>query len=156
MDLRIYQDADVPQPGLTIQRATTEALLGHCLRVWERESPDDVVELCCALYAVPALAGRPWMRWYLGTLDGLPIATLAVFFGADVASIGPIEALAPYRWRGIGMAMTRAAMHTACDAGYSVGLLTASPIGRRYLPPDRLPRVLLLERLPLASGWAGT
>src|SRR6266446_6608893 len=69
------------------------------------------------------------LRLYLGTVDGEPVATVALFFEAGVASINWVVSLPQFRRQGIGAAMTLMAAREARSAGYRVGVLTASPLG---------------------------
>jgi ribosomal protein S18 acetylase RimI-like enzyme len=75
----------------------------------------------------PAL---PW-RYYLGYLDGKPVATVLLFFGAGVAAVHWVVTLPEVRYQGIGTAMTLAALREARAAGYRVAILTASSYGER-------------------------
>jgi len=67
---------------------------------------------------------------YLGLLDGRPVATSHLFFGAGVAGIQFVATLHGMRRRGFGGMMTLAPLHEARARGYRAAVLQASPDGR--------------------------
>ncbi|ADB34395.1 GCN5-related N-acetyltransferase [Kribbella flavida DSM 17836] len=70
----------------------------------------------------------PW-RHYLGTLDGVPVATATVFLTPGVAGVYFVMTVPEARRQGIGAAITRYAVRAAADvAQYAV--LGSSPAGR--------------------------
>lgn len=70
----------------------------------------------------------PW-RYYVGRLDGRPVATSELFLGAGVAAVHHVVTLPELRRRGIGTAMTHQALRDARRMEFQVGVLTASPDG---------------------------
>ena len=68
-------------------------------------------------------------RHFLGWLDGEPIATCSLFLGAGVAGIYDVGTLPERRHRGVGAAITRAAVTEAAANGYRMAILHSSALG---------------------------
>ena len=68
------------------------------------------------------------LRW-LGRVEGRPVATSRVSIGGGVAGLYAILTLPTYRGRGIGRAMTLAALRAAAGIGYRIGVLQSSDLG---------------------------
>ena len=72
----------------------------------------------------------PW-RHYVGAIDQQPVATATLFFAADVAGLYFVSTVPAWRGRGIGSAISRAALAGARDLGFAVAVLGSSPMGQR-------------------------
>ena len=101
------------------------------LELWGFSVPEESIFIFQRVHAQLGLGPHlPW-RYYLGIFQGKPIATALLFFGAGVAALHSVVTLPQARSKGIGTAMTLAALREARRAGYRVAILTASPYGVR-------------------------
>jgi len=127
---RMREDRDSGAPsGLTIETVRDEAGLADWVSVWLFPVPDDVRRLHLDVLRRKGLGDAlPW-RYYVGRLDGVPVATSQLFVGESVAAVHLVVTLPEVRRRGIGTAMTRHVLREAHTLGYRVGVLTASPFG---------------------------
>lgn len=69
------------------------------------------------------------LRHFIARLDGEPVGTSTVYFGAGVAGIYFVMAVPSVRRRGIGAAVTLAALRAAHAQGHRIGVLSSSPAG---------------------------
>jgi ribosomal protein S18 acetylase RimI-like enzyme len=127
-DLRALPDT-IPAPsGLVIERVKD---LG-ALRTW--------CDVMCTSFELPSLFAEGWhdswrslglsprapYRQYLGWLEGEPVATSAVVFGAGVAGIYNVGTLPAVRRQGIGTALTLVPLLEARAMGYRIAILHSS------------------------------
>jgi ribosomal protein S18 acetylase RimI-like enzyme len=91
------------------------------------EFPDDFADVFASLLGVVGV-GLPFQH-YLGFLEGQPAATASLFLAAGAAGIYNVATLPAARRRGLGGAMTLAALQTAREMGYRAGVLQSSESG---------------------------
>ena len=129
VDLHTLKEDIAVSSRVTIHSVTTEEMLHQWARVWGCGAPDEVTSMVFTVFAAFYADAGSSLRFYLGTLDGKSVATVALFFGAGVASIEHVVTLPEVRGQGIGAAMTLMAAREARREGYRIGTLTASPMG---------------------------
>lgn len=115
-------------PGLSIE----EILEKKALRPW--------CDIMTLVYDFPDIAHEPWydmlaslglgpdkpFRHFLARVEGKPIATASVFFGAGLAGLSSVATLPEYRKQGIGTAITLVPLLKARLKGYRFGALFSS------------------------------
>lgn len=69
------------------------------------------------------------MRWFVGYVDGQPVACGQLQRTGSVAGVYAIAVREAFRRRGIGEAITWQVLHAGLAAGCEVGVLQASPMG---------------------------
>jgi GNAT superfamily N-acetyltransferase len=129
VDLTLLPEPSLLSPGLEIIPVETGRELREWIHVmsvgfglsmeWEPAWYDFLTLAACDL---------PF-RTYLAFLDGKAVGTSQLFTSAGVAGIYNVTCLAESRGRGIGTAVTHAALLDARAMGYRVGILQASTLG---------------------------
>jgi ribosomal protein S18 acetylase RimI-like enzyme len=76
-----------------------------------------------------ALSADVPLRDWIGYQDGTPVAAAALFIGAGVAGIYNVATVPEVRGRGIGRAVTAAALTEAVARGHRTAVLGASDLG---------------------------
>ncbi|UCC61447.1 MAG: GNAT family N-acetyltransferase [Anaerolineae bacterium] len=93
------------------------------------EMPEMVADAFFDLFAGRGFGQEvPW-RLFLGKVEDQPVAASRLFCAAGVAGIYHVATLPEARGRGLGTAMTLAAVRGARELGYRVAILTASDEG---------------------------
>ncbi|MGZ3581768.1 MAG: GNAT family N-acetyltransferase [Ktedonobacterales bacterium] len=129
VELAHIQDTIPPPERLTIQEVRDERGLRDWVSVWLFPTPDETRQRHFAALLHRGLGDDlPW-RYYVGYLDGKPVATSELFVGEGVAAVHYVVTQRELRRRGIGAAMTLHVLRAARDQGYRVAVLTASPDG---------------------------
>lgn len=129
-DLAALNTAPAPV-GLRITRVGDEAALRQWVYVAGAgySEPDTILKARFAVHAALGLGDDQPLQRYLALLDGAPVAIAALFLGAGVAGIYEVATVPAARRKGIGGAVTLAALRQARTLGYRVGVLEASPMG---------------------------
>ncbi len=123
----ISEVPDAPR-GLRIERVTTSDAL-----VPFRETAFEGFGLPVAaakLFLTEPMLAMPTVRFYLGRVDGEPAATAALVATGAVAGIYWVATREPFRGRGLGAALTWAAIRGGRELGCTLASLQASDLGR--------------------------
>jgi ribosomal protein S18 acetylase RimI-like enzyme len=123
-DLAALQPQPVPA-GLEIRRIRTPAELEDFAQV----IAGPLEQRFYALAAAALLAHDSPQWFYVGYLDGRPVATAELTVGGGVAGLYNISTRETYRRRGIGMALTLQPLLDARDSGLCTGVLQAAAAG---------------------------
>ncbi|MEO8973205.1 MAG: GNAT family N-acetyltransferase [Ktedonobacteraceae bacterium] len=126
--LRLKEDIRIAS-NLIIHPVTTDELLHQWTSTWGCGAPDEEIQRWFMVYSGLSFGPERPLRLYLGTIDEKPVATVALFLEAGVASINWVVTIPEFRHQGIGAAMTLMAAREARSVGYRVGVLVASPMG---------------------------
>lgn len=137
MDLAALPRDEALPPGLDIvpvrDASTLEAFIGVLAAEmgFAEGSPNPAARHHAALLETipPTLAAEPIPLRYLGLIDGRPVATSRISIGGGVAGLYAVATLPDVRGRGIGRALTLAALEAGRALGYRIGVLQASDEG---------------------------
>lgn len=129
VDLAALPDSLPTSPDIAIvaveDRASFQSWI-HVMRIGfgtpEAAEPD-------LLEVFAAMGSGPHERTYLALMDGQPVATSQVLLASGVAGIYQVTCLPEARGRGIGTAVTLAALLEARRRGYAIAILQASDLG---------------------------
>lgn len=115
--------------ALDIRPVADEAALRDWIRAWASGAPADVGARWFDVYRSLPYGPDGDLRMFVGYRDGEPVATCYLYFTGAVVAVHYVVTDARFRRRGIGAAMTDAALRHARDAGGRIAVLTASPDG---------------------------
>ena len=128
IDLKVVENEPLPS-GLEIQP------------VEDMKSLINLIDILAEAFEFPEQTRRGWgdiikelwresnFSWFLGILNGVPVATSLLVLHQEVACIYMVATLKEARGKGIGSAITREPLLLAKDAGYDVAVLEASELG---------------------------
>jgi ribosomal protein S18 acetylase RimI-like enzyme len=123
---------DAPVPiRFEIRRATTAAELTHfgAINAANWTPPDPHVVTFYELAAGVLLDPASPLRFYVGYLEGQPVAASELTLAGGMAGLYNISTLAAARGRGLGTAMTAAPLRDALAEGVPTAILQAAPDG---------------------------
>jgi GNAT superfamily N-acetyltransferase len=121
-----------PVPGLTIERVDDPAAYEAWIEAEQigfDAAANDETGLADLRRAMGIGHGFP-LHHLLGRLDGAPVATASLLLDGGIAGIYDVSTVPEARRRGIGMAMTLAALREARRLGYRIAFLQPSAMGR--------------------------
>lgn len=130
-DLDAMPDVDMPS-DLRIERAASSSDLADYEAVLAGgfgEGPPEA-RWVREMYERIGLDDDGW-RHFVGRIDGAPVACATTFFTTDAAGLYFVCTSPDARQRGIGAAISHAALADARDGGRRVGVLGSSPMGQR-------------------------
>jgi GNAT superfamily N-acetyltransferase len=130
MDLASIRETPLPD-DVTIRRVATRAEMetwAHVLLTGFRHPLSDAPIWVAAYEQLGLYGGRPWAH-FIAFVDGEPVATSSLLLRGALAGIYHVVTLPAARGRGIGAAITAAAMRYARDAGARTAALQASAMG---------------------------
>jgi ribosomal protein S18 acetylase RimI-like enzyme len=118
-DLRALP-APAPPPGAVVERVRDAA----GLEAWHDGGRSPLFEAHLAL----GLGEDAPLRHYVGFLEGRPVAKASLFLSAESAGLYNVSVAPADRRRGLGTAVALAPLLDARRLGYTVGVLSATPM----------------------------
>ena len=118
-------------PGLQTRRATVPEEVRQWARTFEQgvDAPPGILTPWVeGLVGPSSAAPAPW-QFYVGLVDGAPVATAARFTSGPIAGVYFVQTAAAHRRHGYGRALTAAAAD-ARAAGCAVSCLQSTAMGR--------------------------
>ncbi len=115
--------------GLVCERVESRAALAEWIELWVGQAPLEVQKRLSWVYTVSSFGRSLDVILYLGRIEGIPVATAAMYHGCRAAAIKHVSTLPEYRRRGIASALTLFALQDALERGCRYSALTSSPEG---------------------------
>jgi ribosomal protein S18 acetylase RimI-like enzyme len=129
LDLSTLGPAPSPVPELEIHPVRDDTDLRVWMRVWACGAPPEVEQRWYDVYRQLPYGPDGDLRMFVGYLAGQPVATCYLHRTGSVAAVHYVVTIPSHRRRGIGAAVTHAALRHARAAGCRFAVLTASPDG---------------------------
>jgi len=114
---------------LTFEPVTDIGLLQQWVGVWAFPLSAQDQASYVETYGRLGLGPHKPLQHFLGHLNGVPVATVSLFYHGRVAAIEHVVTLPEARRQGIGRTITSMAMTLARNNGCTLGVLSASPMG---------------------------
>jgi GNAT superfamily N-acetyltransferase len=131
MDLNRLPESHEYPKDLDIRAVKTAEEVERFFEIWRiaYPMPEPLAEkFCLATKTIDYSSGEN-ACFFLGFLDGEPVATSLIFLGGGVAGLWWVTTMEKARGRGIGTAMTVYPLQLAKDRGYRMSILQASDMG---------------------------
>jgi GNAT superfamily N-acetyltransferase len=121
-----------PVPGLTVERVADAAALEAWIDAERRgfEMDSALADGFGALRRGMGVGHGLPLYHLLGRLDGEPVGTSSYLLAGGIVGIHDVSTVPEARRRGVGMALTRAALREGQALGYEIAFLNPSPMGR--------------------------
>jgi len=126
LDLHALGRTPAAPSGLELREVDDHAGLASWVRVWSGTEPDPAI--VTALATAGLGTGRS-VHHLIATLDGAPVGCSAAVAAGGAVAVEHVVTDARHRGRGIGTALTSAALRTGLAAGARHAVLSASPDG---------------------------
>ena len=148
VDLNILPEKHENPTDLEIRMVRTPDEMEKFFEIWctAYPMPNPLAETFCnATKSIDYTSGEN-ACFFLGYLDGEPVATSKIFLGGGVAGLWWVTTLPSARGRGVGTAMTLKPLLLAREKGYRMATLQATDMGRPLYtklgfqaPPQKTP-----------------
>ncbi|OGO15168.1 MAG: hypothetical protein A2Y93_00575 [Chloroflexi bacterium RBG_13_68_17] len=131
LDLDIAPAEAPAPPGFRVEPVENNLRLEEWFRAWARgfDVPPFFTAAFRDAYTHVGFGDDRPLRNLVGFLDGVPVATATVFLAAGLASLHSITTVPEARRRGLGAAITQAALHVARGRGVRTAVLHSTPMG---------------------------
>ncbi len=131
IDLSTLREDNPLPPGLVIKEVSDGEMLKQWIRTMTVGSdlPGSLQNLLLELSNRYGFVRVPSVYYYLGLLNGEPVATSLLFLAGGVAGIYNVATLPEARSQGIGTALTVAPLLAARALGYRIGTLQSTKMG---------------------------
>jgi ribosomal protein S18 acetylase RimI-like enzyme len=129
IDLLSVREEDSMPADLEIRCVRSKADMDRWVETWASGAPPSFIHVGLQIHGRLTLEDQsPW-QYFVGMLQGEPVATVLLFLGSQAAVVHWVVTLPQVRGKGIGTAMTLAAVKEARRRGYQTAVLTASDLG---------------------------
>jgi ribosomal protein S18 acetylase RimI-like enzyme len=131
LDLRAWEPGGQGPAGLVIEPVVDEGGLARWRDVQQHGLglDDEATDAWWVAHRRPGFDPAHPLRNWVASLEGMPVAAAALFVGAGVAGIYNVCTVPEARGRGIGRAVTGAALDEAVSHGLDLAVLGASEMG---------------------------
>ena len=131
VDLSKLESVEEQSPGFQIRLVEDEEMMADWMRVAGSVFglPPGATQECLRLFD-HGFGENAQFQHYLGSLDGVAVATSSILYDGEVAGIYDVATLARVRRRGIGRMMTTIPLLKARERGCQIAVLQSSEMGR--------------------------